>query len=165
MIAIFIFSRKMLEWLAEGIQVSFVRQISTKLSRLYFIQKQWGVNNSFYYYQSQSPARELFEGEEGDRLSQSLIKFNTIYLSGITMAILYKAGRTLNLSSVFRKRVRAVINQILKVTTIWLPSFSDEETLKHRKCLTPVERDILLMVFIWRGARLEGQRLPRGGFS
>lgn len=40
MIAIFIFSRKMLEWLAEGIQVSFVRQISTKLSRLYFIQKQ-----------------------------------------------------------------------------------------------------------------------------
>lgn len=125
------------EWLAVR-NPSFFRTTDfyQAISFVFYLKTMRKVNNSFYYYQSQSPARELFEGEESDRLSQSLLKFNTIYLSGITMAILHKAGRTLNLSTVFRKRVRAVINQILKVTTIGLiglPSFSDEETLLSEK--------------------------------
>lgn len=146
------FSQKMLkQWLAEGIQVSFVRRIPNKLPGLYFIKNSKEGERFFYYYRSESAARELFEGEEGNRLCESLLEFDTIYLSGITIAILQDAGRSKLIDCLqeagqkgivicfdtnFRQclwpslnAARDIIDKILSVTTIGLPSFSDEEIL------------------------------------
>lgn len=146
------FSCEMLErWLAEGIGVSWVRQIPDKLPGLYLIRNDEKGGRYFYYYRSQSAVRSLFEDEEGDRLCQGLLEFDNLYLSGITLAILYKTGRdklfdclkeaykkgiTICFDTNFRARLwpdlnvaRVVTEEMLKLTTIGLPSFFDEEIL------------------------------------
>ncbi|MFK3617652.1 sugar kinase [Coxiella burnetii] len=146
------FSHEMLyQWLGEGIGVSLVRQIPDKLPGLYVIRNDEKGERYFYYYRSQSAARALFEREEGDRLCQKLLEFDNLYLSGITLAMLYETGRdklldclkvahkkgkTICFDTNFRAHLwpnldsaRAIIEEILKLTTIGLPSFSDEKTL------------------------------------
>ncbi|WP_280123483.1 sugar kinase [Coxiella endosymbiont of Ornithodoros amblus] len=145
------FSHEMLnQWLGEGIGVSLVRQITDKLPGLYLIRNDKRGERYFYYYRSQSAARALFEGEEGDCLCQKLLEFDSLYLSGITLAMLYETGRDKLLDCLkvahekgkpicfdtnFRvclwpnlDSARAIIEEILELTTIGLPSFSDEKT-------------------------------------
>lgn len=146
------FSHEMLEqWLSEGIGVSLVRQIPTQLPGLYLIRNDEKGERFFYYYRSQSAARELFEGEAGDHLCKELLKFDVLFLSSITLAILHPSGRdklldclkaahkkgiTICFDTNFRPRLwpnldeaRDIIKEILELTTIGLPSFSDEQIL------------------------------------
>jgi len=141
--------------LDEGIDTSLIRSIDEKLPGLYIIQNDLSGERSFYYYRSESAARYLFEGAAGDDLCQELFKFNAVYLSGITLSILYKSGRNKLLSflkearktgiitcfdSNFRHNLwssldeaQATISCAWKITQIGLPSFDDEKRLFGQK--------------------------------
>lgn len=146
------FSDKMLKsWLTEGIHTDNVRRIPRKLPGLYLIRNDEKGERYFYYYRSQSPAREMFEGREGDHLCEALLIFPVIYLSGITLAILLNSSRhklleTLKKASENKNTVvfdtnyreilwsdkhvaRSMMQDVLMRSRIALLSFDDERSL------------------------------------
>lgn len=146
------FSDEMLaSWQKEGIAVTAVYRMKNRLPGLYIIQNDDRGERHFYYYRSQSPAREMFTGEAGDYISQSLMYFNTIYFSGVTLAIFYEKVRDKFFEAiakaqangaqiVFDTNFRAslwpdlatakiVIQKAQHHTAIALPSFEDEQML------------------------------------
>ena len=83
------FSLAMLQfWQHEGIGCSQVRQMQDKVPGLYFIHVDANGERSFTYWRSDSAARFMFAGEEGERLLAQLAGYDGVYLSGITLAIL-----------------------------------------------------------------------------
>lgn len=138
-------------WRAEGIGVNLVRKISGKLPGLYLIRNDTKGDREFYYYRSQAAAREMFEGVAGDVLCNKLLNFNTIYLTGITLAILHKAGREKLIQTLRQAKetgitvcfdtnyrdglwsssalAKLTFQSVLECTQIALPSFEDENRL------------------------------------
>lgn len=146
------YSEQMLKhWHQEGIQIDFVQRLPDRLPGLYLIHNSDKGDREFYYYRSQSAAREMFNGIAGDILFEQLIHCDTLYLSSISLAILsdlgrekllqllhqaYKKGITICFDTNYRPKLWAdvtiakkVINQVLKYTRIALPSFEDERCL------------------------------------
>jgi len=139
------------QWQSEGIGIDLVRKISGKSPGLYLIRNDEQGDREFYYYRSQAPARDLFDGSIGDALCQELLKFNSIYLSGITLAILHNEGREklikaleqakkVGISVCFDTNYRpqlwpsaavakSTIQSVLESTQIALPSFEDANRL------------------------------------
>jgi 2-dehydro-3-deoxygluconokinase len=147
-----LFSNEMLaSWESEGISVAHVYQMKDRLPGLYIIQNDDQGERHFYYYRAQSPAREMFTGEAGERISQSLMHFNTLYFSGVTLAIMYEKvrdkffevltkaqanGAQIVFDTNFRPRLwpdiataKIVIQKAQHHTAIALPSFEDEQLL------------------------------------
>src|SRR3990167_8794750 len=146
------YSQQMLQqWMEEGIQTDCARQIPGKLPGLYLIHNDAQGEREFYYYRSQAAAREMFHGTAGQTLYDQLLQFNMFYLSSISLAILYEAGRTklidllqcahaegktICFDTNYRPRLwsspeaaRDAITQILPFCHIALPSFEDEQQL------------------------------------
>ncbi|WP_423062385.1 sugar kinase [Candidiatus Paracoxiella cheracis] len=146
------YSEEMLSrWQNEGVGTRLVHKIPGKLPGLYLIRNDEKGDREFYYYRSQAAARELFEGSVGDALCQELLNFNTIYLSGITLAILHESGREKLLATLkeakkagivvcfdtnYRPRLwpnvaiaKATIQSVRECTQIALPSFEDVNRL------------------------------------
>lgn len=146
------YSHEMLrQWKAEGIQVDLVRKTSNKSPGLYLIRNDEQGDREFYYYRSQAPARELFDGSMGDALCQELLNFNSIYLSGITLAILHDEGREKLIKALEQAKnagisvcfdtnyrpqlwssvglAKSTIQSVLESTQIALPSFEDANRL------------------------------------
>ena len=146
------YSRAMLEVLVqEGIQIQWIRSVAGQLSGLYFIHTDAQGERKFYYYRSQSAAKKMFYGPEGDELCDRLLTCHTWYLSGITLAILEEAGRAklLDLLQEGKKRnivicfdfnyraglwldvitARRVMQQVLDHVHVALPSLEDAEAV------------------------------------
>ena len=146
-------------WKQEKINVDHVRRIPGKLPGLYLIHNDQSGEREFYYYRSESAARDMFIGSVGDFLCQQLLTFNTIYLSGITLAILpeasrekliralreaKKAGISIAVDINYRPRLwpnvkgaKSAIQQLLACASIALPSLEDVHQLFFDK--TPEE--------------------------
>jgi 2-dehydro-3-deoxygluconokinase len=88
------FSRSMVDaWQAEGIDCSMVEHAQGRLPGLYVIDTDAQGERSFLYWRSEAPVRELFRST-GKEVLGRLAKFDVLYLSGITLAVLSEEGRT-----------------------------------------------------------------------
>ncbi len=71
----------------ENIQTNKIHFNNKKTIGLYIIQNEENGEKKFYQWRSDSAAKTLFENVHGNKLIKSLIKFNCIYFSGITLSI------------------------------------------------------------------------------
>ncbi len=150
-------SSKMLAFLkANGVGTRFINEISDRTVGLYLITLT-GAERNFTYWRSASAARLL--AEDKGALAASLSQADAIYFSGITLAILSPAhrrnllsvlqemksrGATIAFDSNARRRLwpsdramKAAIIEGYKVSTLALPTFSDDQALFGDA--TPVE--------------------------
>ncbi len=78
------------DWQREGIHTEHIHQLTHKLPGLYLIRTDETGERSFYFYRSQSAARELFSAEHAAKIEATLLRMDYLYLSNITLAILEK---------------------------------------------------------------------------
>ncbi len=81
-------------WSNEGIDVKFISRFDNKMPGLYHIETDESGERSFYYWRNDSAAKYLFDNPESDFLIKSILGFDAVYLSGITLAILTDSSRT-----------------------------------------------------------------------
>lgn len=139
----------LLNWQTEGLKTDLIRRIENKLPGLYLIRTDSKGERNFYFYRSNSAARDLFKGSNRVDLSERLIKMDYLYFSGISLAILdepsrdyladilqkakqagaqiifdtnYRASLWANLDSAKR-----TIQAFLKYVDIALPTFGDDQ--------------------------------------
>ncbi|WP_456268085.1 sugar kinase [Kushneria sp. AK178] len=88
------FSQAMRERFArEGVGTDNVRTLASRLPGLYFIETDEAGERRFHYWRSEAAARVMFDGEAGEQLLEGLADCETLYLSGISLAILTPEGR------------------------------------------------------------------------
>lgn len=138
-----------LDWQTEGLKTDLIRRIENKLPGLYLIRTDNKGERTFYFYRSDSAARELFKGDNLIGLSKQLIGMDYLYFSGITLAILdetsreyladilqkaKKTGAKIIFDTNFRPSLwansdsaRKAIEQFLKYVDIALPTFIDDQ--------------------------------------
>ncbi len=144
-------SQEMLDaWAAEGIGTGLVGRIPGRLPGLYLIETADRGERTFLYWRSAAPARDLIR-LRGDDLAAELAQHNLIYLSGITLSLFDREGRSRlpELLSGLRSRGAKVafdgnyrprgwpdldeactaFTSILRQTDIALPTFDDETAL------------------------------------
>ncbi|MDT3685731.1 MAG: sugar kinase [Pseudorhodoplanes sp.] len=137
---------------AEGVATDLILRIPNRLPGLYMIETDAAGERSFHYWRESSPARELFEFPEWNRIAESLLNARLIYFSGITLSIYSNAalGRFLAILEMARQngakvafdgnyrprgwkgdiqRTRTVFMEALKRVDIALPTFDDEALL------------------------------------
>lgn len=89
------FTDKMLsQWELENIDISSVRKSKDKQNGIYSIQTSEDGERTFNYWRNDSAAKFWIEKESTNDLIAELSKFNLIYLSGITLAILTTESRS-----------------------------------------------------------------------
>lgn len=152
------FSKKMLSaWKAEGIDTSLVINIAGKMPGLYSIETDNVGERHFYYWRSDSAAKYMFDLPESHRLLSTLLQYDAIYLSGVTLAILTDNGKEklFDLLQEFKSKggkiffdnnyrptlwpdkssaIRAY-KTVLKLTHTALLTFEDEQELYGDACL------------------------------
>jgi 2-dehydro-3-deoxygluconokinase len=93
----------------DKIDTSLIRQLPGRSPGLYIIRNKPDGEREFFYWRKEAPARELFNTESSaDALCQSLIKFDCIYLSGITLAIIGESSRKILFKSLQSLRAAGV---------------------------------------------------------
>ncbi|MCC4831592.1 MULTISPECIES: sugar kinase [Shewanella] len=80
-------------WQAEGINTDYVLHVENKQPGLYYIETDDCGERSFYYWRNDAAAKYLFEQAGSKKLAASLIDFDYLYLSGISLAILTSESR------------------------------------------------------------------------
>ncbi len=144
-------SLQMLEFInQQKIETSFVDKLQDKTVGLYMITTHEG-ERSFLYYRGSSAAKKLFLTDSLDKLKEELLKFDMIYFSLITLAIMSEKGREnlfkilkiarkkgvkVAFDSNYRPRLhdsidsaRKMYSEALKNCDVFLPSFDDEKEL------------------------------------
>ena len=138
-------------WESEGINTAFVRRVRGKLPGSYTISTGSDGERGFSYDRKDSAARDLFRDDYAISLQTSLIGFQALYLSGISIAILAPEYREslLDLLRLLRKtgviivydpNYRAVLwpspgeardwaDRIYREASLALPGFDDEKAL------------------------------------
>ncbi|MGZ9899254.1 2-dehydro-3-deoxygluconokinase [Shewanella gaetbuli] len=81
------------KWQSEGVHTENVLHIEGKQPGLYYIETDDTGERSFYYWRNDAAAKYLFEQADSNGLIQSLLTFDAIYLSGISLAILTDESR------------------------------------------------------------------------
>lgn len=81
------------QWEKEGINTDFVLQIEDKQPGLYYIETDETGERTFYYWRNDAAAKYLFEQPQSEALINSLLSFDYLYLSGISLAILTEKSR------------------------------------------------------------------------
>ncbi|AIN20111.1 pfkB carbohydrate kinase family protein [Yersinia rochesterensis] len=88
------FSNEMLAaWQQENIDTSLIQRLDNKLPGLYVIETDSTGERTFYYWRNDAAARFWLTSPQADEICQRLEKFNYLYLSGISLAILDSASR------------------------------------------------------------------------
>ena len=88
-------SREMLShFQQEGIHTDNVRLIEDRQPGLYLIENDAKGERFFQYWRSQSAARSMFSRNDADGLADEFARFDAVYLSGISLAILDEVQRS-----------------------------------------------------------------------
>jgi 2-dehydro-3-deoxygluconokinase len=137
---------------AEGIKTDLILRVPGRRPGLYTIETDNKGERRFYYWRSESPARELFELKDWNRIAESMLTARLIYFSGITLSLYSNAGlgRMLAIIEMAREqgakvafdgnfrphgwkgdlpRTRTVFMEALKRVDIALPTYDDEAVL------------------------------------
>jgi 2-dehydro-3-deoxygluconokinase len=80
-------------WTAQGVDDSLVLRRKGRRPGLYFIKTDTTGERRFFYWRGEAAVRETFEGEGSDELLAALAGFTSIYVSGISLAVLRPASR------------------------------------------------------------------------
>lgn len=86
-------------WQEQGLVVEGVHTISGKCPGLYQISTDDQGERSFHYWRNDSSAKYLFDNTAVTDVVSSLNSFQFVYVSGISLAILTEAGRTVLLEA------------------------------------------------------------------
>ena len=88
------YSERMIEaWREDNVGTDLVQRIAGRLPGLYMIEVDEHGERRFYYWRQQAPAREIFGNERTAGLCQKLLKYEWLYLSGISLSLYGEAGR------------------------------------------------------------------------
>ena len=186
------FSEGMLKfWQSEGLETNLIRQIDNKQAGLYYIHVDAEGERSFSYWRSDSAAKYVFSGNEGDKLLEDLLSFDALYLSGISLAILPEDDRKKLISAlkdcrdkgckIFfdnnyrsalwpdRQSAREAYADVLALSDIALLTWDDEQMLYdfkeeehvYKYCINIGVPEVVLK----RGADACMIRSPDGAFS
>jgi 2-dehydro-3-deoxygluconokinase len=134
---------------SEGVGTGLVAVLKGRLPGLYAIRTDSRGERTFYYWRREAAARDMFTGEPGKALAESLASYDWIYLSGITLSILDEAARARLTEALDRARARggrvvfdsnyrprgwpsieaarAAFAAMLKRVDVMLPTFGDEQ--------------------------------------
>lgn len=146
------YSEAMLEfWRREGIGTAHAHRLAGRLPGLYTIRTDAAGERSFYYWRSAAAAREMFRGEDGERLAAALFGYDMLFLTGVSLSILDEASRERLFAALaaahaegalvafdtnYRPRgwpspaeARAAFERTARLTDIALPSLDDEAAL------------------------------------
>jgi len=146
------YSAKMIEaWRLEGLDDRLVYRLPGCLPGLYAIQTDSTGERFFDYWREDAAARRLLDDGRADELADALAAFDLLYLSGITVAILWEragpalldllrqlktAGTRVAFDSNHRPRLwpdaetaAAAYRQIGELADVALPTFGDEQPL------------------------------------
>ena len=138
-------------WGREGVGTDLVQRLPGKLPGLYMIRLGPGGERSFFYWRSDSAARQMLKAGEPDRLAAALAQSRVLYFSGVTLSILDDASRdrlfaileraradgaSIAFDSNYRPRgwpdagtARAAMERAFRLADIGLPTFDDEHAL------------------------------------
>jgi 2-dehydro-3-deoxygluconokinase len=137
-------------WRREGVGTRHVRRLAGCLPGLYTIRTDAAGERSFHYWRSASAARELLR-DEGGVLSDALLAYRVLFLTGVTLSILDPESRDklfaivaaarangarIVFDSNYRPRgwpgpetARTAFERMARLTDIALPSLDDEAAL------------------------------------
>ncbi len=79
-------------WQAEKVNTSLVRRVEGRMPGLYIIQNDDAGERRFSYWRDRSPAREVFD-QDDLTLAQSMLQFDWLYFTGITLSLYSPEGR------------------------------------------------------------------------
>lgn len=81
-------------WTGERVGTSRVARLKGKLPGLYMIQTDEFGDRRFFHWRENSAARSLMDLPETDEILDSLVTYDIVYLSAITLSIYSAQGRT-----------------------------------------------------------------------
>ena len=88
------YSERMVEaWRGEQVGTGLVQRVAGRLPGLYMIEVDEHGERRFYYWRQQAPARDIFGNAQTDSLCQDLLRYEWLYLSGISLSLYGEAGR------------------------------------------------------------------------
>jgi 2-dehydro-3-deoxygluconokinase len=138
--------------LAEGVGCKYVIQSQGQVPGMYMIELDQHGERSFHYWRANSPAAKILDNpEQADAVFKALGSFATVFLSGISLAILKPSARAalIDFLSDYRARGGKVAfdcnhrphlwvdpseaidcyKKMYQITDIALPTFDDEQML------------------------------------
>ncbi|TYO64707.1 sugar kinase [Bradyrhizobium hipponense] len=92
-------------WTAEGVGTRRVVRLPGKLPGLYMIQLDANGERQFFHWRDSAAARRLMDLPETDELLNSLMSYDIVYLSAITLSIYEPAGRERLFAAIKRARL------------------------------------------------------------
>ncbi|UPJ39826.1 sugar kinase [Bradyrhizobium sp. 40] len=92
-------------WTAEGVGTRRVARLPGKLPGLYMIQLDAKGERQFFHWRDSAAARQLMNLPETDDLLNSLMSYDIVYLSAITLSIYDAAGRERLFAAIKRARL------------------------------------------------------------
>jgi len=92
-------------WNADGVGTRRVVRLPGKLPGLYMIQTDAKGERQFFHWRESAAARRLMDLPETDEILNSLMSYDIVYLSAITLSIYDEAGRQRLLAAVKRARL------------------------------------------------------------
>ncbi|WP_336818919.1 sugar kinase [Cedecea sp. MMO-103] len=88
------FSQQMLDtWQREHLHTALIQRLEHRLPGLYYIETDSHGERTFYYWRNEAAARFWLESERSGEICAELARFDYLYLSGISLAILNNASR------------------------------------------------------------------------
>ncbi|MFC3393710.1 sugar kinase [Brenneria rubrifaciens] len=147
-------------WRKEGVKTDLIQRMDNKLPGLYFIETDDAGERTFHYWRNDAAARYWLDNAEAEAICQSLARFDYLYLSGISLAILNPASRQRLLSLLracranggnvifdnnyrpclwqSKEETRQAYTEILSCTDIAFLTLDDEEMLWGEKAVEDV---------------------------
>jgi 2-dehydro-3-deoxygluconokinase len=88
------YSERMIEaWRGEQVGTGLVQRVAGRLPGLYMIEVDEHGERRFFYWRQQAPARDIFGNAQTDALCEALLRYEWLYLSGISLSLYGEAGR------------------------------------------------------------------------
>lgn len=141
----------LLNWQTEGLKTDLIQRIENKLPGLYLIRTDSRGERSFFFYRSNSAARDLFKGDNRVDLSERLIGMDYLYFSGISLAILDEPSRQF-LADILQKAKQAGAKIIFDTNyraSLWINLTYARKTLqtflKYIDIALPTFQDVQLV--------------------
>ena len=77
---------------AEGVKTDLMLRVPGRLPGLYMVEMDSKGERRFRYWRGESPARELFELPNWDRIAEGMVGAKLIYFSGVTLSLYSNTG-------------------------------------------------------------------------
>lgn len=136
----------------EGIATDLIERHAGRNAGLYLIETSDMGERTFHYWRDRSPARDLFDGAEADRVAEAMCGARLVYFSGVTLSLYSpsaltrfanalvaarSAGALIAMDGNYRPRgwggdtdrARGAFERFWRLSDIALPSVEDGELL------------------------------------